>query len=82
MTDPQFEEILRGQLPFLPADEPLSPDTNLTDHGLDSLGIVELLTALEQEYGVVFVDDALTRETFETAGSLWSVLTGLRPAAV
>jgi nodulation protein F len=82
MTDPQFEEILRGQLPFLPADEPLSPDTNLTDHGLDSLGIVELLTVLEQEYGVAFVDDALTRETFETAGSLWSVLTGLRPAAV
>ncbi|MBO4208048.1 phosphopantetheine-binding protein [Micromonospora echinofusca] len=82
MTDPQFEEILRGHLPFLPADEPLTPDTNLTDHGLDSLGIVDLLTALEGQYGVAFVDDALTRETFETVGSLWSVLDGLRPAAV
>ena len=74
----QFEQILRAHLPFLPSDEPLAADTDLVDQGLDSLGIVDLLTTLENQYEVEFVDDALTRETFATPGSLWTVLSGLR----
>ena len=74
----QFAQILRAHLPFLPADEPLAADTDLVDQGLDSLGIVDLLTALENQYEVAFVDDALTRATFATPGSLWTVLSGLR----
>jgi acyl carrier protein len=76
--NPEFEQILRTHLPFLPPDEPLAADTDLADQGLDSLGIVDLLTLLEGRYEVTFVDDALTRETFRTPGSLWSVLCGLR----
>ncbi|MFG2723420.1 acyl carrier protein [Streptomyces sp. NPDC048416] len=77
MWDQTFEDLLRGFLPFLGADEPLTEDTALRDLGLDSLGIVELLAALEQTYDVRFQDDALGQETFQTPGVLWKVLSGL-----
>ncbi|MGJ6967984.1 acyl carrier protein [Streptosporangium sp. G11] len=82
MWDDRFEEILRRQLPFLPPEERLGEDSNLSGFGLDSLAIVELLATLEEEYGVRFQDEALTMETFETPGTLWKALSGmLRPVA-
>ncbi|MGW1077326.1 acyl carrier protein [Streptomyces sp. NPDC002537] len=77
MWDQKFEDLLRGFLPFLGSDEPLAQDTALRDLGLDSLGIVELLAALEDTYAVQFHDDALSPETFATPGVLWKVLSGL-----
>jgi acyl carrier protein len=73
----KFEEILRGQLPFLEPDEKLTEDTVLRDLGLDSLSMVDLLATLESSYGVRFRDDALTMETFRTPGTLWAALSGL-----
>ena len=44
-------------------------DTNIrTDLGADSLTVVELLFALEQEYGITIPDDVV--ESLETVGSL------------
>ncbi|MER6951907.1 phosphopantetheine-binding protein [Nonomuraea sp. NPDC000554] len=74
MWDNRFEEILRGHLHFLPDDEKLQEDINLMDFGLDSLGIVQLLAALEDAYGVRFRDEALTLETFQTPAVLWKTL--------
>jgi acyl carrier protein len=82
MWDQQFEELLRRYLPFIAADETLDEDTSLRDLGLDSLGTVELLAALEGQYDVRFVEDALTMATFATPGVLWAALSAmLRPAA-
>lgn len=78
MWDQQFEDTLRRSLPLLSPDEELSPDLNLRDLGLDSLGIVELLTSLESGYDVRFAGDALTQETFATPSVLWKTLSGLR----
>ncbi|BET51979.1 MULTISPECIES: acyl carrier protein [Streptomyces] len=69
--DKEFEEVVRGYLPFLAAEEPLEEDTSLRDLGLDSMGTVELLGALESAYGIRFMDDALSMETFATPGVLW-----------
>ena len=81
MWDHQFEELLRTYLPFLAADEILAGDTSLRDLGLDSLGTVELLAALEARYDVRFLDDALSLETFATPGVLWAALSAiLQPA--
>ena len=77
MLQEEFEEILRGQLPFLEADEKLTEDTVLRDLGLDSLTMVDLLATLESSYGVRFRDDALTMETFRTPATLWAALSGL-----
>jgi len=36
----------------------LSPDTTLTEFGLDSLTLVELIFAIEEHFGVEITDDA------------------------
>jgi acyl carrier protein len=74
MWDEGFEATVRKFLPFLPAEETLDEDTSLRDLGLDSLGAVELLAVLESEYHTRFVDDALSIESFATAGVLWRTL--------
>jgi nodulation protein F len=78
MWDAQFEELLRRQLPFLPDDEALTGNTSLREYGLDSLGTVELLSALEAAYQIRFSDDALTLETFATPTVLWEALSAVR----
>lgn len=39
---------------------------------LDSMGVVSLLTSLEEFYGFVIEDDEISAEVFETVGSLVS----------
>lgn len=80
MWDVQFEHLLRRHLPFLPTDSALEAERSLRDLGLDSLGAVELLATLEQAYGVRFVDDLLSMETFATAGTLWAAVAALAQA--
>jgi nodulation protein F len=81
MWDTQFDELLRRQLPFLAADEPLAGDASLREYGLDSLATVELLGALESTYQVRFSDDLLTLDTFASPAVLWRALTTLRTAS-
>ena len=45
-------------------------DANLEDLGLDSLRAVDLLIALEDNFGVFFPESLLTEETFRTASTL------------
>lgn len=70
----RFEELLRTQLPEVSADAPLAPDTDLRAAGLDSLGTMELVVALEQAFGIEVPDEALTYETFTTTSSLWKTV--------
>lgn len=72
--DEQFESLLRPRLPFLAADEPLNPDLDLRVCGLDSLGVVDLLVALESAYGVRLSEEAMSMDTFTTPGVLWNTL--------
>lgn len=81
MWDDQFDRIIRQYLPFLGADEELAANAALRDLGLDSLTTVELLSVLESAYGVRFLDDALTMETFATPKVLWATLLELRESA-
>ncbi|CAM3351095.1 acyl carrier protein [Kibdelosporangium persicum] len=78
MWDDQFEELLRGHLPYLAADEPLDEHTPLRELGLDSLAMVEVLSSVEKLYQVRLADDALTLENFETPGRLWRTLESVR----
>lgn len=43
---------------------------------LDSMGVVTLLTALEEKYQIVLADDEIDASVFETLGSLSSYVTG------
>jgi acyl carrier protein len=70
--DDRFEQILRSNLNSLAAETPLADDAPLADLGLDSMQTVALLVELEKVYEIAFPDEAMTAETFATAGNLWT----------
>lgn len=72
-----FDEILRAHLPLLEKDQPVTADLSLRAHGLDSLGTVSLLLALEERYSVSVPDEQLHATTFATPGQLWAVFAEL-----
>ncbi|MCW6006772.1 AMP-binding protein, partial [Micromonospora sp. CPCC 205371] len=76
--DDTFEALLRAVLTFLPAEDPLTPDLELAAAGLDSLSTMELLASLENAYDIVIPDERLVLDMFETAGTLWDEISGLR----
>lgn len=57
-------------------DGAIGDDTPLTDGGLglDSLAIIDLLVAIEEQLGVTIAEDDITREHFETAARLLRLL--------
>lgn len=75
--DQKFADVVRPFLKFH-GGAPLSAGSRLFDLGLDSMQAVELLFAIEDAYGVELPDDKLNDATFETLGSLWTVVDSLR----
>jgi acyl carrier protein len=75
-----FETVLRSYLPGLADEQDLTQDLDLAEHGLDSLGTVNLLLDLEEAFGMTFPDDRLTPGTFATPASMWKVLRELAGA--
>ncbi|MEV8416179.1 phosphopantetheine-binding protein [Streptomyces niveus] len=78
MWDESFEQLLRKQIPLLEPDEELTAELSLRDCGLDSMGMVSLMSSMEDAYGVRFVDDALNMDNFATPGALWKTLDAMR----
>ena len=76
--DQQFEDLLRQRLPYLPVDQEFTADLDLRDFGLDSLGVVELLSSLESAYSIRLADDALDLANFATPGVLWETVSRQR----
>ncbi|WP_433392201.1 acyl carrier protein [Micromonospora sp. KLBMP9576] len=76
--DPTFEAVLRRHLRHLDAGSPIPPDVALKDLGLDSMQAVELVFDLEDELDVALPDEAMTAETFATAGRLWQAVDAAR----
>lgn len=61
------KEILSKQL-RIDVDS-IASDTDIVDElGADSLDVVEMLMTIEEEYGIVVPDDAIT--TFKTVGDV------------
>lgn len=75
--DDVFDGLLRRHLRFLGAGEDIDPHDDLRALGLDSMGTVELMLALEERYGVNFPDEALTASAWATPTSLWRTLSAL-----
>ncbi len=70
----RLQKVLRPQLRFLPPNEPLPMGENLGKLGLDSMAAIDLLTGLEEEFGVQIPDSLLTADTFQTADTLLATL--------
>jgi acyl carrier protein len=69
--DEQFEKLLRTGLSLLPSGSAIPPDRPLIDLGLDSVGVVALVTGIEDTYDVTFGDEILDLELFSSASCLW-----------
>jgi acyl carrier protein len=70
MTDPLLAE-LAGIFADVTGSDPPSPEADLVEGGiLDSLALVELLFAIEQELGVEIPPDRLEVARFRTLVSL------------
>jgi acyl carrier protein len=72
--DERFTTLVGRHLRFLPEDGNLAPNSRLRELGLDSMHAIELVFAIEDEYGVTVPDELLNDRTFETAGSLRDAL--------
>lgn len=59
----------------------LMPETDLYATGLTSLASVDLMLAIEQDFGFLFPDDLLNRRTFASLGTMAAVVKRLAPAA-
>lgn len=69
-----FVQTLREQIPLLPATGELSPAADLYDLGLDSMGSVQLLLALEEALDISIPDELLTADSFRTVGNIWTLV--------
>ncbi|WP_035607410.1 phosphopantetheine-binding protein [Haloferula sp. BvORR071] len=58
-------ELIRSEI--LDTTEPLAPQSDLFAAGLDSMGIMQLLLAIEDRFGVAMDPADLSRENFSTA---------------
>lgn len=54
--------------------EQLMPETDLYANGLTSLGSVDLMLAIERDFGFLFPDDLLNRRTFASIGAMAAVI--------
>lgn len=65
-------KTLQTALSLAPGSVRLAPDTALLGNipELDSMAVVNILTALEERFGISIDDDAVDGSTFATVGSL------------
>lgn len=63
---------------ILDHDEAITADTELFDIGLDSMAIMQLQLALEDEFGVAIDPADLSRDNFRTAASIASLVRAKR----
>ncbi len=72
-------DIIRGEI--LDSPEALTPQSDLFAAGLDSMGIMQLLLAIEDRFGVVIDPADLSRENFSTAEKIAALVAEKQSAA-
>ncbi len=77
MISDEVKRILAEVLDLNAAAENLSAATPLAGHlpEFDSMAAVAILTALEDQFGVIIDDDEIDASIFETVGSLIAFVT-------
>ena len=74
----RYEAMVRSVLHPVSPDTRLDRDTDLVECGLDSMGMVTLISALEDGFEVELPDDELRLDLFRRMGTPWELLTRLR----
>lgn len=72
-------DLIRTEI--LGTDEALAPQSDLFAAGLDSMGIMQLLLAIEDRFGVAIDPADLSRENFSTAEKIAALVAEKKEAA-
>lgn len=72
LTD--ISTVVRPFLRLLPPDDPLDPERNLGDLGLDSMASIDLLLELENHFEISIADDQLTENSFSNITEIHKVV--------
>jgi acyl carrier protein len=75
-----LKKILRAEARFLAADADITPDMSLASLGIDSLGLIDLVVRIEDEFDLEIPPEHITPETFATPASIWRLLYQIEPA--
>ncbi|MFI9100380.1 acyl carrier protein [Streptomyces fildesensis] len=78
--DTAFDEVLRTSLPLLKQGEELLPGTPLSEYGLDSMGMMQLIARLETSHGVSFPPGTMPSSAFANPGVLWGMVQAAQQA--
>ncbi|MDF3290289.1 phosphopantetheine-binding protein [Streptomyces silvisoli] len=73
----RFESAFRPRCRRLDPTEPLDLDASLVSLGVDSMEVVELIIALEDEFAIQLPQSLLTPETFATPSTILKALGSL-----
>ncbi|MBM4197409.1 MAG: acyl carrier protein [Gammaproteobacteria bacterium] len=81
MVEQQVRSILRDTLQLGARADRLGPDSALMGAiaELDSMAVVTVIAAIEEQCGIVVEDDEISAETFATFGSLVAFVTSKAP---
>lgn len=67
---------------YIPQDEALSDEDSLLDRGIiDSTGVLELISALEQEFGIEVGDDEIIPKNLDSIAHIEAFITRKRATA-
>lgn len=67
-------DVLRVCDKVLELDGPCTPDTLLLGEGIDSMEVVALLAALEEEFGVVIPLELMSLQALRSPEDLWQLV--------
>lgn len=72
----EIKKIITNTVGSNMVPNPLDDDYPLVGNLLDSLGVTNLIVALEEHFGFIFNDDELSAEAFENTLSLAELVSG------
>lgn len=71
---PEFEDVLRRHCRFTTAGAAIAPNASLTELGMDSLQVVELIVDLEDCFEFCIPEPLLTPEVFAGPATIWKAI--------
>jgi len=72
--EPKFDALLRRHCRLVAPGSPIDPDALLATLGVDSLEVVEMIVAIEDEFDLAIPQEMLTPEVFATPATIWQAI--------
>jgi acyl carrier protein len=78
MSTKAIRAVLKAHSRIRVPIEEITDDANLFAAGMTSLASVEVILALEEEFGIEFADHMMHRKTFESVNAIAAAIESLR----